>query len=758
MPATILAQAVSGVRIAVEAAWGADLTDTDGTSWTWSDITDDVLMSTGRATAGDITITIGRQDENTQTNPSHMTCTLDNRSGRYSLGGMSDLWPNVRRGVPVRVRVSTNSGTTWTVKFQGFAASWQPTWDKVGKWATVRLTCAGPLRQINQGTPLATSYYSQVIPTSPLYPNLMYYWNNENGNGYEGPNQITLCYPTVPAGITSGSAVMSPITDARFFPQTSPAANSSAFPVAGPLPSAWYFTTGAAGLPATPSTGKLQFRWMAALTQVPSDANASLLLLRWRTSGNSNLWWALWWHIDGGLHVSNGPSLGSETWEGITYMYGAENRAVLFQLQHTTNGSQSTVRVDMMSPDGTWTGIAWNAPSGGTVGYLTGVQWCGPNINSAETPVIVAHMTVQNQTQSMGTLSNFYQGGAGENVLDRLSRLCSSAGIAYEQRTSTIADTSTAPIDSMGGQYFDTLTSLLRECEATGQGILTDGLGPGLTYITRQGRSSNPAALTLDADAGDLAVAFEPIDDDQNVINEMQVSRRNGATFTATDTTSELQAKNIGVFSNSASINPDSEAQLPGMAQWLMHLGQLPGYRYPRIHLELSEIASRIGNWCQVIPGSRIDIVNIDKIRAQLAPATIRQVVEGWTESINAYTWQVSINCSPWEPWNVGLLAAATGSTGDSVMRRDTDGSAVNTAAAKGATSVSVKLTAAGKPLWTTAADDFPMVVEMGGVPVTVTAISGAASPQTFTVPAGIPKALAVNNTVRLWNPPILAL
>ena len=57
------------------------------------------------------------------------------------------------------------------------------------------------------------------------------------------------------------------------------------------------------------------------------------------------------------------------------------------------------------------------------------------------------------------------------------------------------------------------------------------------------------------------------------------------------------------------------------------------------------------------------------------------------------------------------------------------------------------------------AADDFPLTVRVAGLPVTVTNITGASSPQTFTVdPATVLKSLPANSDVRLWNPPVIAL
>jgi hypothetical protein len=72
-------------------------------------------------------------------------------------------------------------------------------------------------------------------------------------------------------------------------------------------------------------------------------------------------------------------------------------------------------------------------------------------------------------------------------------------------------------------------------------------------------------------------------------------------------------------------------------------------------------------------------------------------------------------------------------------------------------TSIDVATTSG--PLWTTADDDFPLVVDMAGIPVTVTDITGASSPQTFTVdPDTVTKDLPAGSDVSVWYPPVLGL
>ena len=89
------------------------------------------------------------------------------------------------------------------------------------------------------------------------------------------------------------------------------------------------------------------------------------------------------------------------------------------------------------------------------------------------------------------------------------------------------------------------------------------------------------------------------------------------------------------------------------------------------------------------------------------------------------------LNASPAGPWTVGVLE-------DPVLgRADTDGSELATAI--GATDTTITVAVTSGPLWIvgSAAPDFPFNLALGGEVMTVTGISGATSPQTFTVVRG---------------------
>lgn len=759
----ILQNATSGVRLLLEIAWGADLTDLTGASWTWTDITSDLDVHDNG-----LVITVGRPDESQQTQASLLTALLDNTSGNYSLGPQSANYPNVRRSVPVRCRVSLDNGSTWTVKYQGNAVGFPPNWDVTGEYATVTLTASGPLRQINQGSANATSYYAQTIPTltgsGQLFEGLQYYWNNENGNGNEGADGTTSCFPTVPSGIVVASDPRVLNAVASYVPHSALSSNlnSTAFPISGPIPANWDFQTGQSPkLPATPNTGHLTFRWLCAFTSLSGTQQQPLIY--WQTSASSSLLWSIYWDNNGNLRVQNGTnSTADNNYAPGFVSFNANGNSWYMQVVMSTNGSASDVILTVTAYDGTTGSYTWTAAPGSTTGYLTYVDWIGPGDND-ETPVSEAHMTVQNvaaATYPSGIVS-FFQGNPGEALTDRITRIANQAGLAVTIVDDSVTETSASSSDFMGSQFFDTLANLLREAEATGVGALYDGLNNGLTYITRNKRLSQQPTMTVDVSASPSAVImpFAPQHDDLAIVNQATVSRRNGGTYTYSDTTSDTNINAIGVYSNTVTVNPESDASLPYVAKWLVHLGTPPsqGYRYPTFSFELEKVPSLLSSWLACYPTCRVDVTNIDSARSQHPTGTIKNVLEGWTETITQHRWHVDANCTSWQLWNVVTLAADTGSTVDTVGRYEPDSSTVNTSAAAGATSLSVAFTGTR---WVTTADtggsdNFPFTVAINGWPVVVTNVTGTTSPQTFTVNA-LAHAVTAGNTITIYQNPVL--
>lgn len=724
----ILRNVTSGVRLALEVAWGADLTDLTGAGWTWTDITPDVQLSQGYG----IDLQMGTQDESTRTQPSQLTVVLDNSEGDYSLGPQSTNYPNVTRNTPVRLRISTDSGANWTTHYQGNAVGFTPNWDTSGQWATVTLTASGWLRQLDQGTLPATSAYTYWTLANQD-SHLIGYWPLEDGN-----------YAATARSAIGGTAAPV-IGDGG--PQTIGNSNSGGeiFACTGLMAAGGNFNC---TMPSYTNSGTQQIMWLFAETSelVTSGTSYPYICFIYPLTGSVAVWSTFvtpggFWDLKAHSAVAgDGTPSGTTLFDSGSLGFNLLNNPSLMSLTFTTSGSDVDIKMETTNAAGTTLTSSGTAPgiSSGAIGSVAILAPASiPDDNQA---CSVGQITLRNSNTGLSTYLTALAAYSGESVTTRLTRLANDADIPITIQTDSATETSTNPADTVGPQYVDTIANLIRECETTGIGRLYDGLGIGLTYVTRLLRESQQPLLTLDASSGVIVMPFAPVHDDQNIVNQMTVTRRNGSSAIYTDDTS---AAAIGVYPNSVTVNQEDDTGLAATAEWFVHVGTPPadGYRYPTWSFDLTKDPSLIADWLACFPSCRVDVTNIDATRSQHPSGTVRNVLEGWHERISQHRWVVEANTSSYEPWRVITLAAATGSTSDTVGRYEPDSdtaSTVNTSASAGATSLSVAFTGTR---WVTTADtggsdNFPLTVEINGRPVTVSDITGTTSPQTFTVSA----------------------
>lgn len=791
-----------GLRVAVEIAWGADLTDLAGSGWTWTDVTDDVILEGPNSSP--IRTRIGRPDESSETQASELTMALDNRTGKYSQGGQSSNWPNVRRGTPVRVRVSTNAGSSWSVRYQGQLVSLAPQWDEeTGRWATVTLLASGPLRRLNQGTLPATSVFRRYMDANWQAENVVAYWPMEDAAGSPSYAQALGSTKLGPIQLVNAGVTGTVYGQYSAWSQ----ASNEMLPASAPLTAMYQPTTSKYGafLPPFPPSSVKQ---VSGIFVPPPDAatGTTSSMLSYDLINLTDIWAVLTPSngFDYRLTDSPGGSGYSQNNEYVNLAYGTGSGGRLTIYTHDTfsgatqSGVSGTV-VNVATGIGT-TPFRWRVGWVGTtytVGYL-GVGDTAETVvtmsyshtpanfftKTALNPVdfvdgasgsfvgggqagAIGHLAYHSALTSMTPSATYLSGYPAEAPVDRMPRLGSQNGIWVDVLSASYVE-NTSVASTVGSQHWDTLTNLFREAERTGVGVLYDGLGAGLTYVSRKRRALNAtsAALTIDAAAGHLMEPFEPVDDDQRIINDASASQLGGAAAAYQDVTGPNGINKVGTFSTSVSVNAGDPTNLVAYAQWLVAQGTRQGYRYPTVSFALETNPSLIAGWLACIPQSRVDVVNLDQVRRQHASDPIWLLLEGWEEEITAHTWRVVANTSPGEVWNTIRLAAATGSTGDDIARMDTDSSQLNTSASAGATSISVRTNSG--PLWVTSAadaDSFPFYITVGGLRVQVTAISGASSPQTFTLASpGLPAAKTGSATpgagvaVSVWRPPVLAL
>jgi hypothetical protein len=216
----------------------------------------------------------------------------------------------------------------------------------------------------------------------------------------------------------------------------------------------------------------------------------------------------------------------------------------------------------------------------------------------------------------------------------------------------------------------------------------------------------------------------------------------------------------IGRYDTALTVNLETDDQLADQAGFRRYLGTVDEPRYPdmTVHLKRPSFTASYGltaKALKVLPGDRVCIDNMpDFAHPRGIEGLVSQIVQGWTEWFDQFEHVISWTGVPESPYQIGVLDSS------SLGRADTAGSVLTSALDETTTSVSVTTTSG--PVWVDSAtypSEFPFDIMVGGEIMTVTAITGTTSPQTFTVTRSaneIVKSQLSGTDVRLRYPMIV--
>lgn len=701
-------------RVYVEAAFGANLASSPD-SWPWVDITADVRH------AARLRMRIGRADDTSVAQSASCGFDLDNTLAAYSAyNPASANYPDVRRNTPIRVRVDVGNGPT--LVWQGYAVGWTPSWDTSAQLANVSVVAAGALRRLGQGNaPLRSALARSILQSTAA--KLSQFWPCEDPSGSNQAGSAVSAGTPLAANTAvawGGMDLHGSLTGGI----TLGAGTQFGYPSMPRL-------TGGGKLSATfPATGITSGSWtVQATTYVdPITNDFSLVMAQWQEGGR------LWQIVSDGLSLDTTRLL--------------VNGTTICTEPHVVINEDMIVTATQVGPDinvsykPNFARVAQTATiSGSTLAGITSYA-ANPAALSMSGDFSVGEIRIWDgipETFQSVSLSS-WDGWVGEAASDRLIRLCREEGIHLDI-------TGIAP-DLMGLQPIGTLLDILRECEAVDGGILYDGAGPGIGYICRNARYNIPASVTIDVSAGQLSPPFTPVDDDQRLRNDVTVSRTSGSSARYVNTSGPFGTATVGTYDTSVQVNTYADTPLLQMAAWQVALGTIQGLRYPNLVQDFAAVPSVAQAWISPSgPAFRVDVVNPSTRATQHPPDNVSLVVEGWSMNLDQVAWDLTASCSQFAPWAAAVFDSA---------RYDSATSTLAAEAIPGATSLLVQVT--DGTLWKQGAVSFD--INVGGVRYTVSNISGASSPQTFTVGApvnGVVKDLPVGTSVRLWTTPTYA-
>lgn len=257
-------------------------------------------------------------------------------------------------------------------------------------------------------------------------------------------------------------------------------------------------------------------------------------------------------------------------------------------------------------------------------------------------------------------------GRSGDTVAERLYRLGVEQGVDIEI-------VGAADDLVMGPQSTSGFLSLIAECAAVDGGLHVDGLGPGITYITRQAMYGAAAQVTFDASNGDEIAVDEPQHTDDGRVNTYTATSGVGSTQTFQQIDGDLGSDRIGVMPDSGEHRAAFDTDLVQIAAWHVGRGTVGGLRWPRLSVQFAKrvTASKAQRFIEAMPGARVDVLGL---QPGLPVPDKSLSLLGWSARWNSKTFGADLNLGLYEPFAVTTLAADSGTVDDHLGWLDTDG------------------------------------------------------------------------------------
>lgn len=578
------------------------------------------------------------------------------------------------------------------VRFLGEISSWPARWDVSGGDVYTSVQAAGIMRRLGQGSAALDSTLRRRITG---WPTTVAYWPFEDGSG------ATQAYSPTP-GVQPAAVVGAQMA----------ADDSLGGSLA--LPS-WPTNSGfTCPVPSYPASTSWQVQHVYRYATGPSVLTNMLTI---QTTGTVRQWQIA--HQAGYVRVRGSDNTGTLVVDSLMVV-GPDLVNSWTRQRFTLSQSGGTVTWTIG-----WTVVGVGGGSGGntysgTSGQVTSINQNYPPYDNLRLGHI-ALFSDANATAFDGADTGF----SGENASQRYIRLNTEEGVPWTAPYGVLGTS------ALGPQRTGSLLDLLEEAAEADVDILYESRNNvALAHRPRRSLYNQTPKLVLDYNKkGEVAPPLEPVEDDTATRNDVIRSRPAGSSARVSLDAGALstQAPPLGVgrYQDSATVNVAFDSQLLHVAGWALRLGTWDEARYPSATVNLAAGPWLIGPAMAVDLGDLISIVHPPP---WLPPDDIVLMVQGYTEVIGVFDWLLTYNCTPGNPWTVGVLD--TPANGQLMSAGSTLAAGVSSTA----TTFSVATTS-GAALWTTNATrpaDFPLNIRVGGEVMTVGTITGTSSPQTF--------------------------
>lgn len=625
---------------------------------------------------------------------------------RNGIGGTVVANPDFTAQTSGATSFVDSAGRTWQLsgtaaitdrktRFVGEVASWTPRWDTGGHDVVTEVEAAGVMRRLAQGAvPAKSPMYREF--TNPARAGIVAYWPMEDGDdstglasAFDGHASVQLTGAVTPAAYSDW-----PASDAL------PAVDTGSMRVT---------------VPTYTATSYLFVRFFAA---VPAAGVVSTQrLISFAQSGTAAKW-SVYVNTSGNLDLRAYDNEGTQIHASGFFAFGINGAQKSIGVELTQDGSDIDYTlfvydVETSTMDAVAATFITGTVSGYTVGRATSFRF---GEDGAMNGTAVGHLALASSNLAFASTAGALLGWKGETAAARIHRL----GVEED-----IAAYATAPGDErMGAQGRDTVLALMRDAGEVDEGILAEQRSVlGIRHVQRTSLYNQPVTLTLDY-AGDdgLVVPLGPVDDDQSVTNDVTVQREGGSSARAVLETGALSTQappdGIGLYDVSYTLKLHDDTQPTHHAGWRLHVGTWDEIRTPQVTVNLANAPASIEAAAAADVGSRIQITNPP---VWLPPDTLDLLVQGYSETLDQFTWTITYNCAPAGPFNVAWAGDDESATTEQEFAwADTEGSELAEALTTTETDVDVLTTV--EPRWTDDVGDMPFDLRIGGEVMTVTA------------------------------------
>lgn len=621
----------------------------------WRDITAD-LYHTG------VTISPGRANEQSTTPSTSCTLTLLDPDGRYNRHNPASLgWPGLTAGCPLWIEA--NPGAGWVTRFLGEIDGLEPRHDKSLGQTLVQVQAYGVRYRLDRPSTTTRSALTRGIVwnytgsrASGALPSGARYWPMEDGANAtsfaeaQGNERVT---PTGTVAYASASVLDGSL----------------------PLPT---FAAGAGVWAHLPGTATTSWRAQGVLAMGSAPASTSQVMSVLAT-GTVRLW-IVSWDPSGptlrisGLSVTGVDLLGSGgiSMANLGSLYGG--RAVMLVLDARNNSSGGVdweiQALAVGSPGDPPYGISGVGTSGtvaaSSCGAQTAIQMVAPVANTALGHLLAAPES--NSYTDLGGGAFFFDatdsgrlaGDANDSPLARVLRAAYEDRIGLSTADTQLLALALASNTNMGPRPAAASMATIDEAVTLDGGTLTDGGAAdfddlmGLYFAERASRYGTPAALTVDAAAGQCA-DLTLLDNTRLRVTDETVTAAGGAQARYdSGLTPRLEAaKTVNSVAG-------ADDELRHVAAWDVAVATADEPRFAPLTLALHAHPELIAPWCACLPGSRVDLANVPP---QISPVltTVSLIIEGYSETITTVTWDVTIHTAPQRPYRVAVLGSDAG-------------------------------------------------------------------------------------------------